>query len=186
VSFAGYRTVSFDGCSSQRVPDTDRDRAWLGKDTGAGYPRLELMTLVETGTRALIGAVFGPTSDGETSYASRLLHLLTPDMLLMWDRGFDSGNFIAAVATGARFLGRCRANRRLPVLTRLPDGTWLSRINGITVRTVEALITVTCADGCTHPTPATSPVTVDTRSIHPQSRSQRKRRPPGLTATRGP
>jgi hypothetical protein len=45
------------------------------------------MTLVETGTRALIGAVFGPTAEGETSYAGRLLHLLSPDMLLLWDRG---------------------------------------------------------------------------------------------------
>jgi hypothetical protein len=148
VRFAGYRTVSFDGCSSQRVPDTDRNRAWLGKDAGAGWPRLELMTLVETGTRALLGAVFGPTSGGETSYASRLLHLLSPDMLLLWDRGFDAGDFIAA--TGAQFLGRCRANRRLPVLARLPDGTWLSRINGITVRIVEALVTVTCCDGTTY------------------------------------
>jgi hypothetical protein len=31
------------------------------------------------------------------------------------------------------------------VLARLPDGTWLSRINAITVRIVEALVTVTCA-----------------------------------------
>jgi hypothetical protein len=109
------------------------------------------MTLVETGTRALIGAVFGPTAEGETSYARRLLHLLGPDMLLLWDRGFDSGEFIAAVAaTGAQFLGRCRANRRLPVLARLPDGTWHSRINGITVRIVEALVTVTCTDGTTY------------------------------------
>jgi hypothetical protein len=107
------------------------------------------MTLVETGTRALIGAVFGPTSDGETSYASRLLHLLSPDMLLLWDRGFDAGDFIAAVAaTGAQFLGRCRANRRLPVLARLADGTWLNRI--ITVRIVAALVTVTCSDGTTY------------------------------------
>jgi hypothetical protein len=48
------------------------------------------MTLVETGTRSLIGAVFGPTDEGETSYASRLLHLLTPDMLVLWDKGFDA------------------------------------------------------------------------------------------------
>jgi hypothetical protein len=28
------------------------------------------MTLVETGTRGLLGAVFGPTAEGETSYAA--------------------------------------------------------------------------------------------------------------------
>ena len=150
VRFGRYRTVSFDGCTSQKAPDTQRNRAWLGKDKGAGYPRLELMTLVETGTRGLLGAVFGPTAEGETSYASKLLHLLDNTMLVLWDRGFDSGDFIAQVtATGAQFLGRCKANRRLPVVTRLPDGTWHSRIGDVTVRIVEAVITVTCADGTT-------------------------------------
>ncbi|MFD9544913.1 transposase domain-containing protein [Streptomyces sp. NPDC060022] len=41
------------------------------------------------GTRALLGAVFGPTAEGGTSYASRLLHLLPPDMPVLWDKGFD-------------------------------------------------------------------------------------------------
>jgi hypothetical protein len=34
-----------------------------------GYPVIQLMTLVETGTRALAGAVFGTTADGETTWA---------------------------------------------------------------------------------------------------------------------
>ena len=55
-----------------------------------GYPAVELMTLVETGTRALIGAVFGPPATGETDYARQLLHLLTKDMLVLTDRGFDA------------------------------------------------------------------------------------------------
>ncbi|MDX3349543.1 hypothetical protein ACWDYK_26235 [Streptomyces anthocyanicus] len=52
------------------------------------------MTLVETGTRALLGAVFGPTAENETSYASRLLR---PDMLVLWDQGFDGNDFLASV-----------------------------------------------------------------------------------------
>lgn len=151
VRFGRFRTVSFDGCTSQKVPDTDRNRAWLGKDTGAGYPRLELMTLVETGTRGMLGAVFGPTAEGETSYASRLLPLLDDTMLVLWDRGFDANDFLEAVSgTGAAFLGRCRSNRRLPVLTRLRDGSYLSRMGTLTVRIIEALVTVTCADGTTY------------------------------------
>ncbi len=67
-----YHTVSFDGCSSLKTPDTARNRAWLGSPGHSGYPLLELMTLVETGTRALFGAVFGPTGEGETGYARRL------------------------------------------------------------------------------------------------------------------
>ena len=93
VSWHGYRTVSFDGCTSGKVADSKRNRAWLGKDKGSGYPHLELMTLVETGTRALLGAVFGPTATGETDYARRLLHLLNASMLVLWDKGFDSNTF---------------------------------------------------------------------------------------------
>ena len=61
--FAGLRTVAFDGCHSVKVPDTDRNRSWLGRilhKTGfAGYPTLRLMGLVETGTRGLLGAALG-------------------------------------------------------------------------------------------------------------------------------
>ena len=55
------------------------------------------MTLAETGTRALLGAVFGPRT-GETGYARQLMHLLAADMLVLTDRGFDSGGFLEAVA----------------------------------------------------------------------------------------
>ena len=93
VRFGRYRTVAFDGCTSVKVPDTGRNRAWLGKMNAAlgvtGYPAVQLMTLVETGTRALIGAVFGPLA-GEAGYARQLLHLLRPDMLVLADRGFDA------------------------------------------------------------------------------------------------
>ncbi len=56
VRFGPYRTVSFEGCSSQNVANSDRNRAWLGRTSHHGYPMLELMTLVETGTRALLAS----------------------------------------------------------------------------------------------------------------------------------
>lgn len=106
------------------------------------------MTLVETGTRALIGAVFGPTDEGETAYARRLLHLLGPDMLVLWDKGFDANDFLAQVTTtGAKVLGRLRSNRRTPVLARLDDGSYLSVIGTVAVRIIDAEITVAYADG---------------------------------------
>ncbi|WP_327360046.1 IS4 family transposase [Streptomyces sp. NBC_01296] len=148
MRFGPFRTVSFDGCSSQKVSDSERNRLWLRRTSHHGYPTLELMTLVETGTRSLIGAVFGPPAGSETGYASRLLHLLRPDMLVLWDTGFDGNSFLAAVnATGAQVLGRLRANRRTPVLTRLGDGSYLSVIGTEKVRVIDATITVTCADG---------------------------------------
>ncbi|WP_306368574.1 IS4 family transposase [Nocardiopsis sp. CC223A] len=148
VRFGPYRTVSFDGCSSLKVPDTERNRARFGTSDRNGYPMLELMTLVETGTRALIGAVFGPTAEGETGYARRLLHLLDADMLVLWDKGFDGNDFLAAACgTGARVLGRLRSNRRTPVLSHLCDGSYLSVIGTVRVRIIDARVTVTCGDG---------------------------------------
>jgi len=152
VRYRRWRTVAFDGCSSLKVPDHDRNRGRLGKIKHrlglAGYPMLMLMALVETGTRGLLGAVFGPTATGERAYATRLLHLLGPDMLLLDDRGFDSNDFLEAVAaTGAQLLVRAKASRCLPVMAVLPDGSYLTRIAGLVLRVIEAQIIVTGADG---------------------------------------
>ena len=69
VAFCGLRTVAFDGCSSLHVPDTARNRAWLGRirypNGFAGYPALRLLALAETGTRGLLGAVIGAHGDGD-------------------------------------------------------------------------------------------------------------------------
>ncbi len=147
-----YRTVAFDGCRSVKVPDTGRNRAWLGKMNAAlgvtGYPVIQLMTLCETGTRALIGAVFGSTAEGEITWARKLLHLLDETMLVLMDRGFDGGEFLREVAaTKAQFLVRLSSARRPPVLGRLPDGSVRSVIGGVKVRIIEASVTVTCHDG---------------------------------------
>ena len=152
VTFGRYRTVAFDGCRSLKVPDTARNRAWLGKMNASlgetGYPVIQLMTLVETGTRALLGAVFGTTATSELDWARQLLHLLDATMLVLLDRGFDAGEFLAQVAaTRAQFLARLNATRRPPVLHRLPDGSVLSVIGGVNVRIITAPVTVTCHDG---------------------------------------
>lgn len=106
------------------------------------------MTLAETGTRALLGAVFGPRSTGEITYAARLVDRLAPDMLLLADRAFDGGEFLAAVrTTGAQFLVRMRAGRRLPRLAVLPDGSILTRLGRLDVRVIQAQVTTRLADG---------------------------------------
>jgi len=152
AGYRGYRTVAFDGCSSLKAPDLERNRAWLGRVRSraawTAYPAVMLMALVETGTRALLGARFGPHDTDEKGYASRLLHLLGPGMLVLADRGFDGNAFLAALAaTRAQFLVRLRADRRLPVLARLGDGSFLTRIGELAVRVIDADVTVTCADG---------------------------------------
>lgn len=152
VRFGRYRTVAFDGCRSIKVSDTPGNRGWLGKLNAAqgetGYPMIQLMTLVETGTRALIGAAFGTPADGELTWARTLLRHLDHTMLVLMDRGFDAGQFLCEVAaTRAQFLVRLRGTRRPPVLAHLPDGSVLALIGGVKVRIITATVTVTCHDG---------------------------------------
>ena len=68
------------------MPNSARIGAGYRKRSGDrltfGYPLLRLSVLVARGTRALIGAVFGPEADGETVHAQRLLHKLGAGMLL--------------------------------------------------------------------------------------------------------
>jgi hypothetical protein len=147
-----YRTVAFDGCSSIKAPDHRRIVAYLGKivhrQGESGYPMLRLIALVETGTRGMLGAVFGGWETGEIDYARQLMHLLGPGMVLLDDRGFDSNAFLAEIlATRAQFLVRARNTRKPPVLAILPDGSYLTRIEGMRLRVIEASVTAVGADG---------------------------------------
>jgi hypothetical protein len=153
VRFGGLRTVAFDGLNSVKAPDTDRNRSWLGRIRYrmgfAGYPTLRLMTLVEIGTRGMLGAVIGSAGDrDEPTLARRLLPRLRPGMLVLLDRAFDANAFLAEVAgTGAMLLARSKSTRNPPVLAHLPDGSYLSRLDGLPVRIIEADLSVTGADG---------------------------------------
>jgi hypothetical protein len=72
-------------------------------------------------------------------------------MLVLMDRGFDAGKFLAGVAaTRAQFLVRLTSARRPPLLRDLPDGSFLSLTGGVKVRIITATVTVTCHDGTTY------------------------------------
>ncbi len=66
----------------------------------------------------------GPVLWGVGGYARRLLHLLTPDMAVLWDKGFDGNDFLAAVtATGApSSWGGCAATGAPPSSSVSPTG----------------------------------------------------------------
>jgi hypothetical protein len=106
------------------------------------------MALIETGTRAMLGATLGSASDrDEASQARRLRPLLRPSMLFLLDRAFDAGFLKDLDGTGAKFLVHSRSTRRPPVLTPLPDGSFLSDLHGLAVRIIDAELTVTGTDG---------------------------------------
>jgi hypothetical protein len=137
-----------------------------GRNGDSGYPMLRLLALVSCGTRTVIDAVFRPVASGETTCAPLLLGSLRAGMLLLADRNFGAGWLAAQIAaTRADFLIRGRTGNgspKLPVLRRLPGGSWLSRFGGVRVRVIDAEITITTstgrsADGCRLITTLTDP-----------------------------
>ena len=149
----GLRLVAVDG-THLAVADSAGNRAVLGKHRAshgtAGYPLTRVVALVECGTRAMIGAVFGPTSVGENAYAVTLLgDALGAGMLLLADRGFDAKKIIdTVVGAHADLLLRIKSTRRTtPVRRPFPDGSYLAAISGHVLRIIEAEVTLTAADG---------------------------------------
>ena len=115
-----------------------------GGNGPSGYPMLRLMALVACGTRTVIDIASGSWRVGETSMAPRLFGCLRPGMLLLADRNFAVADLITRIAsTGADLLIRAKNSRVLPTITRLPDGSWLSRLGGVEIRVIDAEITAT-------------------------------------------
>jgi hypothetical protein len=150
--WAGLLVVAIDGTHLD-VPGDPAARARLGKGSSqytaaSGYPQILLVALVACGTRAVIDAVFGPRSAGEIAHGQRLARSLRPGMIVLLDRGFASSAFLETVAgTGAAPLARLSASRKPPVLRRLPDGSFVSRIGTLQVRVIECEITIATVAG---------------------------------------
>ncbi|WP_329104950.1 IS4 family transposase [Micromonospora sp. NBC_01699] len=142
----GLLVCAIDG-TSMFVPDSTANLAvyprQAGTHGGSGYPMVRLVAVVACGTRTLIDAVFTPLTTGELACAGRLLGCLHPGMLLLADRGFAARTMIEQFAgTGVDLLVRDKDDRRLPVIRRHHDGSWLSVIGAMTVRVVDAEILV--------------------------------------------
>ncbi|MGH3469071.1 MAG: IS4 family transposase [Thermocrispum sp.] len=119
-----------------------------GHHGGTGYPQVRLVALVACGTRTLIDAVFGPITTGETTYTPRLLPSLKAGMILLADRNFAAQHLIGQIAaTGAHVLVRCKNARRMPVLARYRDGSYLSLLGTSRVRVIDCQITVATSTG---------------------------------------
>lgn len=143
----GLLLCAIDG-TTMSVPDSPANLAVYGRQTGShggsGYPLLRLVTVVACGSRTIIDAVFGTIGVAEISYAPRLFACLRPGMLLLADRNFAVKDLAEQIhARGADLLIRCKANRKLCPIRRCPDGSWLSKLGTVTVRVIEAEITVT-------------------------------------------
>jgi hypothetical protein len=143
VFFAGLRVAALDGTVFDAKP-TPENLAVFGVPGGGVLPQVRLLAFAECGTMALLGAVFDSIAVDERTLVARLLDRFAPGMLVLADRGFPSFELWRdAVATGADLAWRVSASFTLPLVERLPDGTYLSRLRGrrkgeqITVRVVE-------------------------------------------------
>ena len=125
----GLLAVAWDG-TTLKLPASPENKAWAGRwKKTAHYPRARLVVLAACGTRCLLGAVPGPSSQGERKLAAGLLDRLRPGMLLLADRGFYSWDlWNAAAGTRAHLLWRVQGGLHLPAVRELPDGSYLSRI----------------------------------------------------------
>jgi hypothetical protein len=155
VRWRGLLVAAIDG-TIMTVADSPANLALYAKQRGgatggSSYPQLRLLALVACGTRTVIDAVFGPCSSGETAYAADLTRSLHAGMLLLADRNFGCGPLARKIAAAeADFLIRVKTGYGapgLPVLKRLPDGSWLSLLGGVPVRVLDATWTVTTAAG---------------------------------------
>ncbi|MET0136022.1 MAG: IS4 family transposase [Kibdelosporangium sp.] len=147
----GLLVCAIDG-TTLTVPSNPRILARFtkqrGNHGGTGYPQIRLVALLACGTRTLIDAVFGPTTAGETTYTPRLLRSLHAGMILLADRNFGAAGLLTHIAaTGADLLVRLKNGRKIPVLTRYPDGSYLSTLGSLRVRIIECEITIATTAG---------------------------------------
>ena len=150
-----WRVMIMDGTCLD-VPDTPANEQALGRpgaSRGEGkgaFPKVRVVGLVEAGTHAIVDAVQGPYTSGETTLAGGLARTLAPGMLLLADRLFLGAKLWQTLAaTGADLAWRVTIGQRapkLPVDQVLADGSWLSHLRAehgrrVTVRVVEYTLT---------------------------------------------
>lgn len=133
--YRSWRLVSIDGTTLDVADTVANDEAFgrpgSGRGEGSAFPQLRLVGLAECGTHAVTAVVMGCYGTGEATLAKELIDqgALEPGMLVLADRGFTAFPlWDKAAATGADLLWRARGNAVLPVLERLPDGSFRSEI----------------------------------------------------------
>lgn len=130
--YKGLRLVSVDGTTLE-VADQENNRTSFGvPGTGqgqTGYPQIRCVSLLENATGVLFATTLGGYHDDEKVLAAQTLKQLKPEMLCLADRGFlGYPLWQVASETGAQLLWRTTKNRQLPLLSSLPDGSYLSEI----------------------------------------------------------
>lgn len=167
VWLAGRRLVAIDGTCLD-VADTSANAGYFGrpgvtKGERAAFPQARMVALAECGTHVMFAATVGSYAQSETALSADLLARLTPEMIVLADRGFFSyALWRAATATGAHLLWRVRTDQRGPTpqhVRDLGDGSWVGTLQQSHTAAARAaapmpvrVIDYTIEDGRTNPT----------------------------------
>jgi hypothetical protein len=127
-----WRLVSMDGSTLDIADEKGNDEAFGRPGSSRGksaYPQIRFVSLVENGTHVLFGSRMADYATSEIALAKTVLPSLGKGMLCLADRGFFGFEmWKQAAASGADLLWRVRKGILLPCETRLPDGSYLSRM----------------------------------------------------------
>jgi len=143
------------------VPDTNSNVEEFGlqsTEPRSSYPQARVLGLGECGSHAIVAAAIGGCRTGEQTLLPQLFDAFEPDMLVLADRGFYSYDlWCEGIDTGAALLWRMPANVKLPVVTELNDGSYLSVVfkGGLPAQHRNAIIDSIQAGKPVHPVQAT-------------------------------
>jgi len=127
-----WRLMAVDGCEWD-APDSPANAAEFGYPGGGSrrgaLPKVRMVTVAECGSHAIVDAQIGGSAVvSEHELVRRLYPRLEPGWLVLADRNFfNFADWQAAAATGAQLLWRVRSGIELPVISTLPDGSYLSQ-----------------------------------------------------------
>lgn len=146
------RVMALDG-SCMDVADESANAEYFGYPSASrgqsAFPQARVLGLVECGTHAIVAAAIAPYARSEKAMAAKQLpQWLSPEMLVLADRGFYSFKlWQLACDSGAKLLWRVGSTLKLPAQQILADGSYLStlydseddraRRQGRTVRVLE-------------------------------------------------
>jgi hypothetical protein len=131
--YRGFRLMGLDGVVLD-VPDSAAnaaafDRPSAGPRGEGAFPQVRKLSLVELGTHVEVAFLVRSGRIGEQAMVAGLLRHLTPQMLLLWDRGFFSYELWRAVSTrNVKILARVTSRLILRPIRVLADGSYLARI----------------------------------------------------------
>ena len=131
--YRGLRLMGIDGVVFD-VPDSPANAAAFGRPTAGprgdgAFPQLRKLSLVEWGTHVEVALLVKTCRCGEQTMVDGLLPHLTPEMLLLWDRGFFSYELWRNLtARGVNVLARVVRGLTLRPIRTLADGSYLSKL----------------------------------------------------------